>query len=104
MTNIKIGGRYRLAKHPDQPIGVVTDVDLFTAKILVVWENTNLIPPQDYYPESSFYDGTFVSIDTEEFTIIGGDPHCWSHDWIPYTGLREVYEFCKRCDMKRYKK
>lgn len=27
-------------------------------------------------------------------------PYC-SHDYVPYLGLKESYEFCKKCDRKK---
>ena len=30
----------------------------------------------------------------------GQDVYC-NHTWVKYTGLREVYEFCSKCDAKK---
>lgn len=40
-----------------------------------------------------------IIIDTKEaeITII---KKCCSHEWLTYTGLKEVFEYCKHCNEK----
>ncbi len=38
-----------------------------------------------------------VEVDTDRCPVNGG----YSHDYVSYTGLNQVFEFCSRCDHKR---
>lgn len=97
---VRIGAKYQYAKHPDKPIGTATGYDFSSSYVTIEWDNKNLIPPVDDYPEEYFSDGTFLAVD--EMSVQGGDPACWYHDWAHYKGFTEEYEYCKRCDAKRF--
>lgn len=99
MSVFKIGSRYKLMSHPNQPIGIPIRYDIISGDVVVEWENTYLIPRVEHYPEHAFADGTFQLVDDPKTQ--GGDANCWNHDWKSYTGLKETYEYCTKCDMKR---
>jgi hypothetical protein len=107
--SMKLGAKYRMVKHPNQPVGTLTTYDPMTMYGTIVWDDKNLIPPQDDYPATAFQNGTFEMVD-EAFDYFlsmdsTNDGSCkWGHNWKPYTGLREQYEYCDRCDTKRFKK
>jgi hypothetical protein len=105
---IIIGARYKLLKHPHQPIGTAARFMPQTHEIWVEWDDQTLNPPADHYPESYFGDGTF------EFVDYGSDKPYYiremekekatktcSHEWAVYNGFREYYEYCKKCDIKK---
>lgn len=58
-----IGKRVKLIRHPYQPIGTITEVNMITDMVTVEWDDRKLIPPSDRYPSLSFADGTFIFID-----------------------------------------
>ena len=39
----------------------------------------------------------------EKFPVVQMHPGCRhaGHDWVQYTGLKESYYYCKRCDTKK---
>ena len=100
-----MGGRYKLVKHPQQPIGIAKTSVWGTKDILVVWEDQSLIPPSDQYPEDMFADGSFVFVGYPSEDIFGdlSKPYATTcrHEWKTYVGFREEYDYCQKCNVKR---
>lgn len=102
---ILMGARYRLMSHPDQPIGITKGHR--PGEILVVWENTTLIPPNDWYSEDMFANGKFELIRAdhsniyEYVTINESVNFTCAHEWKQYYGFNEDYEYCTKCDVKK---
>lgn len=100
---IKLGAKYRLVKHTSQPVCTVLDYNPFTQMVTIAWDDPRLKPPLEHYDEKLFLDGTFVSLETSNAPIIkGGETSCF-HAWETYNGFNETYEYCRRCDAKRFK-
>ena len=103
---IHIGGKYKLVRHPQQPIGTAKQWNS-NKEILIEWDSGTLIPPSEWYSEDMFTNGTFVEIKNGHgmYGYTGDYGHDFdagcSHDWVDYTGLRFSYQFCKKCDLKR---
>jgi hypothetical protein len=99
---IMMGGRYRLVRHPSQPIGVAKHSN-GNREILVEWENKQLIPPSDYYSEDMFSDGSFEYLGWASDSYLGDYDHSQQcgHEWATYTGITRVFEYCTKCDIKR---
>lgn len=91
-----VGERYRLVKHPGQPIGKVLDLDYVNDSVYIQWEDEGLIPPIEKYPFKYFNNGNFE-------LVRGTYKSTCFHVWKEYKGFREDYEFCMICDEKRYK-
>lgn len=65
-----LGTKVRLSKHPQRPKGTITYIDWTTDKIIVTWDDMDLIPPTQEYPIAYFSDGTFEILN-EEFKFKG---------------------------------
>jgi hypothetical protein len=94
---MNLGARYKLTKHPYQPIGRALDYDIVTGEVLVEWDDQTLIPPRDHYPQEMFSDGTFVLV--EEHGQLALLPKC-IHRPKQYVGFREAYTYCEKCGVK----
>jgi hypothetical protein len=108
-VGIHIGGRYRLMKHPNQPVGIAVSARSSDKTIMVEWENAIWMPQKDHYPESAFSDGTFefLNYSSEKYSgwngymgDYGHEADC-SHEWQTYNGISRSFEFCKKCDIKK---
>jgi len=107
---IIIGAKYKLIRHPQQPIGTVTTTLPSTKQVVIRWDNM-LIPPESTYDEDLFANGTFEFVnygdnDSRPYWVRdmmekeNAVKDC-THEWATYSGFREYYEFCKKCDIKR---
>ena len=106
MSGIIMGARYRLVKHPQHPVGIPKRGSWQTKLILVEWENPSLIPPSGYYPEEAFSDGTFeflgYAASEPESPFYASNTSC-NHKWKTYVGLREEFDYCETCNIKKGK-
>ena len=102
---IMMGSRYRLMSHPDRPVGITKGQR--PGEILVVWEDSALLPPSEWFPEEMFSNGKFEMIREDYSSLYGGyvgdygHERVCLHEWKNYQGFCEEYEFCVKCDIKR---
>lgn len=92
---MNLGSRYKLIKHPYQPIGRAIDYDIVTGEVLVEWDDKSLIPPRDHYPQELFTNGTFVVVEEHCQLLLA----C-HHKPKKYVGFTEAYTFCEKCGEK----
>ena len=100
---MRVGQKYKLVRHPHTPIGTITEVDATMDLVTVEWDNKELIPPMEKYPLEAFSNGAFELIPENTYAFEGGNGYCYGHNWKEYFGFKEYYEYCTRCDMKRFK-
>jgi hypothetical protein len=103
---IFMNARYRHTKHPKNPIAITKSSDFWTKEITVQWEDADLMPSTMRYPEDAFLDGTFEFVGyNDKVTLydgyVGDYGHGCNHRWAEYSGLKEAYEYCEKCDAKR---
>ena len=113
--SIIINGRYRYKTHSNQPIGVLKHHFFGTKEVLIQWEDPNLIPQEERYPEHLFFNNNtfeYLGMHTHQASLPSGwqfvspstpapEKSGCSHEWAMYRGFNEDYEFCKKCDEKR---
>lgn len=95
-------------------------VDGEAASVYVYDQNTKLMEPGDYtVKRDSITNQTIIDFDID-FSLLDKTlsvfiyyPHPFgetktlaisnqcSHEFVPYTGLFESYEYCKKCDQKK---
>jgi hypothetical protein len=102
MTIIEIGKEYKLSRHPSTPIGKVMEHNTIMQEVTIKWNDSALIPPTQKYSEWEFLScfepavgGTYYGQAT------GGNLNCF-HDWKRFNGFREDYDYCTKCDRKRF--
>lgn len=111
MEDIKKGTR--IVRVSDQARGHIKDISpAITSQdrdyIGIQWDNGGytMTPHFDEYDLEAEFDRLVEEGDnTPSPTTTESSPPCkgkvWGHTWVTYTGLREVWEYCEKCDVKR---
>lgn len=97
---VNIGSKYKLMKHPYQPVGKVISCDYMNDTVTIEWIDKDLIPSKEEYPLSFFSDGSFELIEDSYEKLNAGINSC-SHRWEHYLGFNEEYDYCSKCDTKK---
>lgn len=57
---------------------------------LVKYDDDNLYPPEDWHMREHL-----------EYVLPTSETEGCDHMWVNYTGLRESYKYCEKCDEKQ---
>lgn len=71
------------------------EIDAIMSEITKNHPLINTIPYTGFKPQQVEFDWSKVD------KIADGNETVCSHEWASYTGLKDTFEYCKKCDLKK---